>query len=356
MIRQLIEQSAELLKRSGSGNPRLEAELLLSHVLGRPRVFLYAHPEFEPSEAEEERFSILLGRRLSREPIQYVLGSTPFRHLTLAVGPGVLIPRSETEILVDVAWHAWRRWCVRNQRPFGAPHESKTAQTTGQSRSCSARNLPWIIDVGVGSGAIVLALIDEALRFSGGDANHENNDSRLIASDRGRAVASRARADGCVREPLTALPFRPLGIDVAPRALAFTAENASANALPAPALVRGDLLTAINPGADVAGIVSNPPYVTTTEMRELPDEIREHEPPLALHGGADGLDVVRRLIDESLPFLARGAFLCFEIGAAQEDGVRGELKMRNLGDRATVHRDLAGRPRIVLVESEPPAA
>ena len=97
------------------------------------------------------------------------------------------------------------------------------------------------------------------------------------------------------------------------------------------------------------GIVSNPPYISTAEMAELPVEIREHEPALALHGGDDGLSVIRELLDQSLAFLGRGAFLCFEMGAGQEEAVRAELERRGLLGRATIHPDLAGRPRVVFV-------
>jgi release factor glutamine methyltransferase len=85
-------------------------------------------------------------------------------------------------------------------------------------------------------------------------------------------------------------------------------------------------------------------------MLDLQPEIREHEPPVALHGGADGLDVVRRLLDDAQPLVRQGAILCFEIGDAQEAAVREELARRELDRFSTVHADLAQRPRVVLVE------
>ncbi len=289
MIRRLLAEAAEAIGAIGAGNPRFEAELLLAHALDRPRVFLFTHPEYEPSTRERERFEHLLERRLRSEPLQYVLGSAPFRSLTLRVHPGVLIPRSETELLVDHAMGALARWRARHADPC-----------------------PWVIDVGVGSGAILLGMM------------HEERDG-----------------------------FRPLGIDIARPAVELTAENAKTHGLPVPSLLLGDVLTPIDPSAPVAGIVSNPPYVATAEMEELPAEIREYEPHEALHAGRDGLGVIRLLLDQARPFLDRGAWLCFEIGGMQEGPVRDELRDRGLLAHATVFPDLAKRPRVVLIEDVP---
>jgi release factor glutamine methyltransferase len=312
VIDRWIATSARVLRELGAGNPRFEAELLLAQAIQRPRTFLFTHPEYLPTEEEQAHLNELLGRRLSGEPLQYVLGTAAFRELTLRVGPGVLIPRSETEILVGIAWEALGRWRQRALR--SAPP-------------------PWVIDVGVGSGAILLAVLYEATHM-------------LLAQNDDPGTPQ--------------IWFRALGIDVSPVALACTAENARLNALPVPALVCGDLLACVRaashagaasgPRPVVAAIVSNPPYITSAEMGELPPEIREHEPPVALHGGADGLDVVRRLLDEAAPFVRKGAILCFEIGATQEAAVRHELARRGLEAQATIHADLARHPRVVLVE------
>lgn len=312
MIDRWIAEAGRALRELGAGNPRFEAELLLAQAIQRSRTFLFTHPEYQPTPKERALLNELLGRRLSGEPLQYVLGTAAFRDLTLRVGPGILIPRSETEILVEIAWEALGRWCQRSPRAAPAP---------------------WVIDVGVGSGAILLALLHEATHM-------------LLAQ--------------CDDPGTPQVWFRPLGIDVAPIALGYTVDNARLNELPCPALVCSDLLSSVRvPGrasaaasapAVVAAIVSNPPYITSAEMVELQPEIREHEPPVALHGGADGLDVVRRLLDDALPFVRQGAILCFEIGESQEAAVRAELARRELDRFTTVHADLAQRPRVVLVE------
>ncbi|MBP6874478.1 MAG: peptide chain release factor N(5)-glutamine methyltransferase [Candidatus Eisenbacteria bacterium] len=325
-LERAIEEAARPLIDIRAGNPRFEAELLLAHALARPRAFLFTHPEYRPSEKEEAAFAHLLGRRLSGEPLQYVLGTAAFRHLTLRVGPGVLIPRSETEVLVGIAWQALQARLRLDQaaRDRGASdsHGGQASTSGAREREIPSREeRPWVIDVGVGSGAILLALLDEERRSPGSEA---------------------------VRPPR----FRALGIDPSPVAMRYARENALANGLPAPQLVRAGVLAPISasdPPAPVIGIVSNPPYISTAEMAELPVEIREHEPALALHGGDDGLSVIRELLDQSLAFLGRGAFLCFEMGAGQEEAVRAELERRGLLGRATIHPDLAGRPRVVFV-------
>jgi release factor glutamine methyltransferase len=326
-IDHVLTDAARAIARTDAGNPRFEAELLLAHVLARPRVFLFTHPEHAPHDRELSRFDELLERRLAGEPLQYVLGTAAFRDLTLKVEPGVLIPRSETEILVEIAWQALAR--RRAAQIAHAPQPGDDAAGGSARAGDATAALPWVIDVGVGSGAILLGLMDEARRARGPHAG----------GDAGERVAP--------REPLR---FRPMGIDIAAVPLRLTAENALLNHLPIPRLVRGDLLRAVDSERRVAAILSNPPYIATDELRELPREIREHEPMVALDGGPDGLDVLRELLDQALAFIVHGALLCVEIGGAQDVAVRRELGMRGLLDIATIHPDLAGRPRVVLVD------
>ena len=292
-ISRLLRDATDAIAAIGAGNPRFEAQLLLAHAIGKPRVFIFTHPEFEPRPEQLADFAALLERRRSHEPLQYVLGTAAFRHLLLRVRPGVLIPRSETEVLVEHAWVALKR---RLQ--------------TGIS--------PWLIDVGVGSGAILLAMLDEARRELGEQAARE--------------------------------AFRPLGLDISTIPLKLTAENAAHGNLPVPLLALGDLLTAVAPGARVAGIVSNPPYIASSEMADLPAEIREYEPHEALHAGSDGLGLIHPLLDQVAPFLARGAFACLEIGATQGEAVLDAVAARGLGGCARLFPDLAGRPRVLLLD------
>lgn len=334
-VQQAIAEGFEALSAFGAGNPRFEAELLLADVMGRPRAYLFAHPEQELARPVRAHFERLLERRLASEPLQYILGSAPFRHLELAVRPGVLIPRSETEVLVEhalrVLWR-WRR--ARAARTGGSvpersgePANSPAGDAAGAG---DAGDRPWVLDVGVGSGAILLSLMKEM---------HESGSG----GERPPAAKGLPAGSG------VKLWFRALGLDISAIALELTAENAAANRLPAPRLVLGDLLSAVDPGAEVALIVSNPPYVTTQEMADLPAEIREHEPHEALHGGRDGLEAIRTLLDQARPFVERGTPLVFEIGGFQGPAVARLLEARALGAISSIEPDLAGRDRVVIV-------
>ena len=293
-----LAEATVALQAIGAGNPRFEAELILAQVLAKPRVYLFTNPTEILSAQVEAGFQALLLRRLAMEPLQYVLGSTQFRDLELTVYRGVLIPRPETELLVGFAWDALSR-------------------RRDSCLSGGERGKPWLIDVGVGSGAILLSLMYEEARRIGGGSDYW---------------------------------FAPLGLDLSPAPLACTAGNAEMAGLPRPALARTDFLSSIHPQTPVAGIVSNPPYISASEMAALPVEIDEFEPHEALFGGADGLNAIRALLDQAAPWLARGAFFCFEIGGFQADGVAGELRRRGLWEETKILPDLAGRLRVVLIE------
>jgi release factor glutamine methyltransferase len=273
----LIRDGARRLEGIGAGNPRLEAEYLMAAATGVPRIRLWL-VDSEPDPDAIARFQTLLARRLEREPLQYVLGTADFAGLTLEVGPGVFIPRSETEMLVE-------RVADRLRGGAGAKH---------------------LIDVGTGCGAILLGLL---ARFP---------------------------------------EARGVGIDRASSAIAYSRRNAERTGLAdRAALVRGDLLSAVRPARVWDGIVSNPPYVLAGEGADLSPEIRFHEPPEALFGGEDGLDVIRSLIPEAAGRLRPGGWLAIEIGITQGSAVL-DLVRPDAWDETTVEPDLTGRPRIFL--------
>jgi release factor glutamine methyltransferase len=300
-IARILTDAAEQLASIGAGNPRFEAELLLAQALDKPRVYLFAHPRAELTPAENSRFLALLERRLESVPIQYVMGSAQFRDLELNVAPGVLIPRPETELLVDYAWQALER---RREKLQGGD---------------SSMPGPWLIDVGVGSGAILLSMMQE---------------------ERKRCGSSEGSW------------FQPLGIDLLPTPLTSTGNNAGKARLPRPALMRSDFLSAVTTDAPIAGILSNPPYVSASEMEALPVEIYEYEPHEALFGGVDGMSAIRILLDQAAPYFQQGAFFCCEIGGAQAELVREALDERNLWKWSQILPDLAGKPRVVLIEPD----
>ena len=265
---EVVRGVASELAASGVPSPRVDAEILVAHVLGRTRSELYADPDV--SEADLEGLGQLVVRRRAREPLAYLLGEWGFRGLTLKVDSRVLIPRPETEVLVER--------CLAHIEPLAAPR---------------------VLDVGVGSGAIALAIAVE----------HQG--STVLAIDRSRD------------------------------ALAAAAENLAQSSMDGRvALSQSDLLDGVLGQFDL--VVSNPPYVAPEDYETLQPEIRLYEPREALVGMGVGAEIARTARD----LLAAGGWLVLECGDGQAHELAATLE--ELGYRDVVRSvDLAGRPRVV---------
>ena len=278
-----------------SDTPRLDAEVLLAHVLGVGRTGVLAHPDAPVGDGSASTFRTLIARRLAGEPVAYIRGIREFHGLAFSVDPRVLIPRPETEQLVDLGFERVRAILTGAPRPPGTPDIRA-----------------W--DVATGSGAIAVALA-ALLRRRG-----YLDEVRLIASD------------------------------ISPEALAVAIENAVAHGVADRVeLVRGDLLD-IPDRAPVDVLLANLPYIPSGDLAGLPAEVRA-EPRLALDGGPDGMDLVRRLLAGLPEVLLPGGRAMLEIGADQADlmaaAVAGALPD---AWTAVIHRDLADRPRIAEVD------
>ncbi len=260
--------------RPAVDRPALESEILLSHLLGRPRMFLLAHPEFKLSLEVIQTYTSWVARRVAGEPLPYITGKIEFWGLDFHVTSDVLIPRPETEELVDAAL----RW----------------------GRSNGARRA---VDVGTGSGciAVVLALTLPALR--------------LEAVDRSPAALAVARSNALLHDVEDRITF-----------------------------VEGDLLEPVLRPVDL--IVSNPPYVADWEWEALPTSVKQ-EPRMALLGGPEGLDLIRRLLAMVPQRLRPGGLLLMEIGERQGAAVVELARQIFPGAEAQIVRDLAGRDRIL---------
>ena len=235
--------------------PRRDAELLLAHVVGRPRTWVLSYPEATLSADLPDDFTALVRRRDAGEPLQYLLGRQEFFGLNLRVTPDVLIPRPETEHLVEAVL---------------AHFAARLAELQGRALR--------LADIGTGSGAIALAL---ASRLASVDP---------LGMDSGSAPPSSLAP----RAEIVAL-------DISRAALAVARENAEKLGLAARVrFLHSDLLGALQPelakGQLFDAIVSNPPYVALGDSAGMQREVVEHEPHVALFAGADGLDVYRRLI------------------------------------------------------------
>ncbi|CAN5729732.1 peptide chain release factor N(5)-glutamine methyltransferase [soil metagenome] len=288
-VGRLVADSTARLRDSGSESARLDAELLLGHVLGIGRASVLAHPEAPVSTTQAAQFQALVARRGTGEPVAYIRGLKEFYGLAFGVDRRALIPRPETELLVDLALERLGRALASAPRPVGAQPL-----------------LAW--DVGTGSGAVAISLATEARR---------------------------RRFDADVRF---------LATDVSADALALATENAVAHGVAD--LVRfapADLLGL--PDAPVADIViANLPYVPAAVVPTLP-VAASFEPVLALDGGADGLDLVRRLLDRLPTVLGEGGVALLEIGSDQADTLRDEAARRLPGWTVAVHPDLADQAR-----------
>ena len=272
----------EALTEASTRIARRDAEILLAHLLSRDRVWIFANRDIDLLPADLKAFQILAARRAAHEPLQYLTGTQDFYGLTLNVTPDTLIPRPETELLVQ----AILDWVTAH------PRISK----------------PRIIDIGTGTGAIALALAAQLPNAS-----------------------------------LTAT-------DISPRTLAVAQENAAKlNLSHRIAFIVSDLLAELEPvlrqGLPYNIIVSNPPYVPSTDAETLQPEVVQHEPHTALFAGPTGLDIYQRLIPQARNALVPAGLLALEFGYAQRDPLAELLKgWRNV----RFLDDYAGIPRIAL--------
>jgi release factor glutamine methyltransferase len=282
-VRRALRQATASLSDAGIESARLDAELLLAEALGLDRSKLYLHDEAPLEARAEERFRALLARRVGGEPAAYITGRREFWSLDFLVTPAVLVPRPETEMLVEVA----------------------VGLLAAKSQ---ISNLKFkILDLGTGSGAIAVSLAKEI-----GAAEIWATD---ISADALEVARLNARRHGFERKIhfLSGDVFEP----VRDRVEFF------------------DL------------IVSNPPYVRRAALNALPRDVRDFEPRVALDGGADGLEFYRRIIPGALGYLAMGGFLAVEIGTDIGADVARLFTDSGGYAPPQLYRDLAGKQRIV---------
>ena len=298
-VRALLKFGITQLREAQVPSFTLAAELLLLHVFGHDRTWLYAHPEEVVSDENVQRFFALIARRAVGQPTQHLTGKQEFWGIEFEVTPDVLIPRPETEHVIEVALD---RLAVRELRA------GRRQTTTGEGF--------WIADVGTGSGCIAIALAKELPRanFCATDISQK----ALVVARRNAArhsVADRISfIEGNLLEPLT---VSPLATRHSP--LLFDA------------------------------ILSNPPYVGRREAATLPREVREHEPEVALYGGEEGHELYAALIAQAAQHLQPDGILVLEMGHNSLPAVRPLLDAApwtNVG----VTNDLAGIPRVLAAE------
>jgi release factor glutamine methyltransferase len=282
-IRKLLALGVNKLKPL-SPTPRLDSEVLLAHVLGIDRAALPRDRDKEITTSAESNFMSFLERRINREPVHYIVGYREFWSITFRLDHGVLIPRPETELLVERALEIL-------QEGVNGKHNSPVQ----------------VADLGTGCGNIAIALASEI------------NDCVIYA------------------------------IDISQKALECARGNVEDNGLTGKIeLLWGDLFEPLfSRKRKLDMIVSNPPYISSEEMKELPPEVREYEPHLALNAGEEGLDYLKRIIDGAPEHLKPGGALVMETGFDQGDAVLQLIEEKGTYMGSKVTQDYAGLDRVV---------
>jgi release factor glutamine methyltransferase len=286
IVRDLLHVTAEYLEKKGIDSPRLTAEILLAHKLNVDRIALYLNFDQPLTENELSGYRTLIKRRLQREPLQYIVGVQEFWSLEFAVTPQVLIPRPETELLVEQAIERLKAVPAEENKP------------------------PGILDLGTGCGAIAISLAKavQQARIWATDISAEALElARLNAEKHG--VSDRITfIQGSLWEPL------------------------------------------LDQGLTFDHILSNPPYIATEEFENLSPEVRDYEPRLALDGHNDGMTYIQTIIREAPVFMNPGGWIMLEMAPGQTEkalGLIGEIK--EYGEKTRI-KDYSHRYRVVMAQ------
>ena len=300
-VGRLLTWTTDYLKGHGSESPRLDAEVLLAHALGRQRIELYTTFDELPADEPRAAFRDLVRRRAEGTPVAYLVGRKEFYSLSFRVAPDVLIPRPETELLVVAVLDLVK---ICSPRLKGNSHISPLP--LGEGPEVRAESGVRVADVGTGSGIIAV----------------------------------------CLAKHLPAC--RVTAIDISSPALSIAQENAKQHGVADQIeFIESDLFAAVPAEQQFDFIVSNPPYVTTAEMDKLAVDVRKYEPRTALVAGPRGTEVIERLIAQASDRLRSGGHLLIEIGPAIHDAVCALLAADARFELGPTIKDLARLPRVV---------
>lgn len=277
-VQRILQWTTTFLEEKQVESPRLEAELLLAYARGCQRIRLYTDFETPLTDDERGRMREFVKRRANREPLAYITGKREFYGRDFHVGAGVLVPRPETETLIDV--------CL-NFLPQDSQHR--------------------VAEVGFGSGCISITLAKQRPKLT------------VAASDISAEAMTFARQNLALHE-----------VEEQVQLLAGDSYQPFANAKLEP----------------FDGIVSNPPYITNSELKQLAPEVAEHEPHTALVSGDDGLDLIRRLITQASDYLKPGGWMALELDPAQSE-TTAELFKAGGFENVVIHQDLSRQDRVV---------
>lgn len=378
-IRRCLDWTRDYLKDRGDERPRLSAEWLLSGVTGLSRTEIYVNFDKPMSSEELAAMHTAVVRRAKGEPLQYIIGETSFRTIDVMCEPGVLIPRPETELLVEEVL------AYLDREVIGAAPAAERGRV----------ELPWNAEVEAALQAEIAAakekdeapVVERELRDDDFDtledgegtietADGAEGDADVLGAapveegefsegapaqygESGQTRCARVLEVGCGTGciSLSIASERSgraqcVAIDIEPRAVDLSIRNRDALGIsPADVDVRlGNLVSPLNRETEWGTfdvLVSNPPYIPSAVMESLPHEVADFEPALALDGGADGLDIFRRLVNAAPHMLRPGGLLACELYEGHLDAAADLCRSAGMHDVRIVD-DFTGRPRIVL--------
>ena len=285
-INSLLKKGIENLGEGDYFNPLLDAQMLLMFLLDRDKLYIYTHGKDEVEEGIEEEFMKLIELRAKRYPLQYIIGKQEFMGLDFKVREGVLVPRPDTEVLVEKIIDIVENGYFGEQSPIN------------------------IVDIGTGSGAITLSLA------------HYIKNSSLYSVDISDIALEVAKENAVLHQLEDRVCFLK-GSMLEP-------------------------LYAKNLQGKIDILVSNPPYIASKVIEELQTEVSSYEPKLALDGGEDGLDFYREITDGAAEFLSEQGILAFEIGYDQGEAVCDLLHKNGNFKKIECFADLSGLDRVVI--------
>ena len=277
-IKDIINYGVAMIKNTES--PSLETQMMIAKVIEKDRLYIMLNLEEDIDESKVEIIKTMIDKRKSSYPLQYILGEREFWGMDFKVSEGVLIPRQDTEILIE-----------------------ETLKKLKDNKHKS--NLKGF-EIGVGSGIISITLLKEI-------------------------------------ETLTMI-----GVDINDKAIELTKANALKHEVSDRlCILNSNLFEKINKENQFDFIISNPPYIETKVIDSLQEDIKQHEPKLALDGGEDGLDFYRAIIEQSKSYISPEGFIAFEIGYNQAEAVK-KIFVENGYPNVTSAKDLAGFDRVVI--------
>jgi len=273
-VKDLLQWATEKLREHKFETPRLDAEVLLAHAMKIDRLQLYLAFEDTVDKEIELYYRSMIAERLAYRPVSFLTGHKEFMSLDFVVNENCLIPRPETEVLVE------------------------TVCRLGKAGS-------RVLELGTGSGAIAVSIAKR------------NCDWHIVATDLSMEAILVARENACLHDVIERISF-----------------------------FQGDLFSAFSRHSKFDWVVSNPPYIPTRDLADLPAGIRQYEPILALDGGPDGLSVIRRIMAEAHKVLKPGGQMAIEMGYGQSDEVQNLAYETGKYSDFSIFKDYSGIPRV----------